>query len=650
MSTLTPARTYNQNHVARKYAPGKRRLSIYWTWSYPWESQRDPAAMENRFSTMTEVRNVLWPDYETPEWSAAQFLQGIAGTLELFHRSTLSFQQIAGEVTGQPVAVFQRIDQAGYKLPIDERILADTDTLLVFGLDHLLSEQEATPEEIAAIREWLKREGTCLLLAPHHDVGFTADKKQQQMEYLHHGDRLVPRQQRFGQYTRSLMKALEVPVHNTCGLRPALVKGSKDIAPLTAFRDMDKLGLLNNVPTLNFHPHLPHYEITAKDAKSVHLLARQPIDLDRPHPFTEAGNTEFNCLLWMPPNEQRAGDIVLLDSTNFTTLFGGHGKSAKPLAEFRSDELNAANCAFKPFCHGRMKLLYVDGGDIHVDGTVEQGSDGGHAELRRVEHARDGCRSHRLSDFRAASQYAAGLLALVANFVVMPLGALALAKVLSLDEPFGVGLLLLGCAAGAPFLPKLAELAKGNLAFAVGAMVLLMVTTVVYLPVVLPLLLPGVTVNAWGIARSLVLLMLLPLAVGLALKARYGDLAARVKPTLDWISNISLILLVCLITAANIDKVLQVFGTGGILAGLLFIALGFATGWLLGGPDADTKRVMALGTGQRNIAAALVVASQGFSDPKVVVMVIVVAIAGLIILMPLSRALAESKGHEPIHL
>ena len=233
------------------------------------------------------------------------------------------------------------------------------------------------------------------------------------------------------------------------------------------------------------------------------------------------------------------------------------------------------------------------------------------------------------------------LLALLANFVLMPLGALALAKVLWLDNPFAVGLLVLGCAAGAPFLPKLAELAKGNLAFAVGAMVLLMVVTVGYLPMVLPLLLPGVAVNPWEIASSLVLLMLLPLATGLALKARYGDLATRVKPVLDWISNVSLILLVSLITAANIDKVLQVFGTRGILAGLLFIALGFGTGWLLGGPDADTRRVMALGTGQRNIAAALVVASQSFSDPKVVVMVIVVAIVGLIILMPLSRAFAS---------
>jgi len=324
MSTpLLSARTYNQHHVARRYTPGKRRLSIYWTWSYPWESQRDPAAMENRFSTMTEVRNVLWPAYETPEWSAAQFLQGIAGTLELFHRSTLSFQQIAGEVTGHPVAVFQRIDQAGFKLLIDERILADTDTLLVFGLDHLISEQEAAPEEIAAIEKWLKREGTCLMIGPHHDVGFTDDLKQRQMEYLHHGDTLVPRQQRFSQYTRSLMTALDVPVINQYGLRPAIVKGTKNIAPLTPFKDLDKPGLLNNVPTLNFHPHLPHYALTKEDGKSVQVLARQPVDLDRPHPFTAAGNKEFNSLLWLPPSEPRAGDIVMVDSTNFTTLFGG---------------------------------------------------------------------------------------------------------------------------------------------------------------------------------------------------------------------------------------------------------------------------------------------------------------------------------------
>jgi len=232
-------------------------------------------------------------------------------------------------------------------------------------------------------------------------------------------------------------------------------------------------------------------------------------------------------------------------------------------------------------------------------------------------------------------------LALIANFVLMPLGAFALTKGLWLDEPLGVGLLLLACAAGAPFLPKLAELAKGNLPFAVGTMVLLMVITVVYLPLVLPLLLPGITVNPAKIAQSLVLVMLLPLGIGLIVKARYDELAARSKPLLDWLSNISLILLISLICVTNFDKVLQVFGTRGILAALLFIAFGCVIGWLLGGPGNDTRRVLALGTGQRNIAAALVAASQSFSDPQVIVMVTVVAVIGLVTLMPLARALAK---------
>ncbi|HEX3230952.1 MAG TPA: hypothetical protein VHQ95_18385, partial [Pyrinomonadaceae bacterium] len=69
--------------------------------------------------------------------------------------------------------------------------------------------------------------------------------------------------------------------------------------------------------------HLPHYELTQDDGKTAQVLARQPIDPNRPHPFTAAGNREFNCLLWLPPAGNRAGDIVMVDSTNFTTLFGG---------------------------------------------------------------------------------------------------------------------------------------------------------------------------------------------------------------------------------------------------------------------------------------------------------------------------------------
>src|SRR5204863_9249790 len=202
-----------------------------------------------------------------------------------FHLRLIRFQDAVGEITGHPVAVYQRIDQAGQKQQLDHGVLDDTDTLMVFGLDHLVTEQEAAPEEIEALRAFLAREGTCLILGPHHDVGCSSDMTQRAMEYKHHGDRLVPRQQRFGKYTRSLMKGLGVPVENQYGLRPAVVKGSNQIAPLNKIEDLDTAGWLRGVTTFNFHPHLPHYQVTTEDTKSIHVLAKQPIDLSRPHPF-----------------------------------------------------------------------------------------------------------------------------------------------------------------------------------------------------------------------------------------------------------------------------------------------------------------------------------------------------------------------------
>jgi bile acid:Na+ symporter, BASS family len=231
--------------------------------------------------------------------------------------------------------------------------------------------------------------------------------------------------------------------------------------------------------------------------------------------------------------------------------------------------------------------------------------------------------------------------ALVANFVVMPLVALALARILRLDESMAIGLLLLGMAAGAPFLPKLAQISRGNLAFAVGLMVLLMVITVGYLPLVLPLLLPGVSVNPAQMAKSLVLLMLLPLGGALVIRANRPDIAGTIKPIFDKASNLSLIAVMTLQTLFNIRSVIAVFGTGGILAGVLFLAVGFAIGWALGGSTRETRSVMGLGTAQRNIAAALVVANQSFDDPNVVVMVVVMTLVGLLTLMPLARALGR---------
>src|SRR5689334_1261305 len=82
------ARTYNHVHTPRRAARGRRRVSIYVSWSFPGEANRDPTELDNRFSTMTEVRRVEWPSWETQQWAGTtMFQQSIAGALELFFRA-----------------------------------------------------------------------------------------------------------------------------------------------------------------------------------------------------------------------------------------------------------------------------------------------------------------------------------------------------------------------------------------------------------------------------------------------------------------------------------------------------------------------------------------------------------------------------------
>jgi predicted Na+-dependent transporter len=232
------------------------------------------------------------------------------------------------------------------------------------------------------------------------------------------------------------------------------------------------------------------------------------------------------------------------------------------------------------------------------------------------------------------------VLALVVNFILVPIVAYLITLVLPLAEPLEIGLILLATAAGAPFLPKLADAAKGNLAFSVGLMVLLMVVTIVYLPIVLPLLLGGIQVSPWEIAQSLIVMMLLPLAIGLFINARYEGTAAKIQPTFGQASNIALLVLTVLGLVLNFQDMIGLVGSWGILAGIIFIIASGVIGYLLGGSDNSIKNVMALGSGQRNISAALVVAGQNFGI-DVVTYLMVIAVIGLVILMPLAGELGK---------
>ncbi len=232
------------------------------------------------------------------------------------------------------------------------------------------------------------------------------------------------------------------------------------------------------------------------------------------------------------------------------------------------------------------------------------------------------------------------ILALVANFVLVPLVAYLITLVFPLDESVAIGLILLATAAGAPFLPKLVEVAKGNIAFSVGLMVLLMVVTIIYLPIVLPLLLANVEVSPWDIAQSLIVLMLIPLAIGLFIRARYEDSAVKMQPTFAMAANIGILLLSVLGLVLNFSSMIALVGSLGILAGVIFVVAALVIGYLFGGSDPGIKSVTGLGSGQRNISAALVVAAQNF-DADVITYLMVVAIIGFIVLFPAAGELGK---------
>jgi BASS family bile acid:Na+ symporter len=228
-------------------------------------------------------------------------------------------------------------------------------------------------------------------------------------------------------------------------------------------------------------------------------------------------------------------------------------------------------------------------------------------------------------------------LALLANFVLVPLLAYLITAVIPLEQSLRTGLIVLSTAAGAPFLPKLVQGAKGDIAFGVGMMVLLMVVTIVYMPVVLPLLLPGVSVNPWDIAKSLIVLMLIPLTIGLLIKSHSPDSAEHWQPVMNKTSGLSILVLLVVGLGLNISNILSLVGTGGILALLLFIIGSLLIGFLLGGRDNAVRSVMGLGTAQRNVSAAILVSAQNFAGTMTLPFVLVAAILLLLVLLPTAK-------------
>ncbi len=242
------------------------------------------------------------------------------------------------------------------------------------------------------------------------------------------------------------------------------------------------------------------------------------------------------------------------------------------------------------------------------------------------------------------------LKSLAANFILLPIITYIILQVIPLEQGLAIGLVLMAAGAGSPFMLKLVQFMKADMAFAVGLMLILSIVTLFYMPLVLSILLPGVSVNPLSIAVSLLVLIFLPLIIGTAVKSRYSEIAKTIQPTFNQISNIFIFVVIFLYLGLNYQDFLAVFGTGALIASLIFVLSAFLIGYLLGGPSKNTKSVLGMGTAIRNSSAAFVVAVTNFSSEyDVMAMIIVVYMLSIITMMIISGEMGKrSKGSETL--
>jgi len=220
------------------------------------------------------------------------------------------------------------------------------------------------------------------------------------------------------------------------------------------------------------------------------------------------------------------------------------------------------------------------------------------------------------------------------SYVLVPLTAILITRALPLEQPLRAGLILLSMTAGAEAGPKFIGAARGNIPFSVALLSMQLIATIIYVPLVLSFLLPEVRINYSNLLLKLFALVLLPMVSGLFLKARFGAVAALLSPLMHRVSTVFLFLMAALIIILHFAEIIRLLGSGAILAGMIFVIISFMLGYLLGGPGQDTRRTLGFMSGARNASIALMIASQVFDDPDVLLMITLTVILMLVILLP----------------
>ena len=230
---------------------------------------------------------------------------------------------------------------------------------------------------------------------------------------------------------------------------------------------------------------------------------------------------------------------------------------------------------------------------------------------------------------------------LLANFVFAPLVMIVALHFAPFDQPLKAGLLIFSLGAGAPLLIKLTQTAEHEVALGAAVMMLLTVVTVPYMPIVLPLVLSGVNVDAIAVGKSLLLQLLVPIAVGMLLVQFVPEAMKKLQPWVGRIGNLALYALIVVTLIGYYPNLLEIIGKGAFLVGLAFVGVAFGLGYLAGFGKDHLEDIGGLGTAQRNTAAGVIIALENFSNPNVLVMLTLANMLGIVMLLLIAKMLSR---------
>jgi BASS family bile acid:Na+ symporter len=231
------------------------------------------------------------------------------------------------------------------------------------------------------------------------------------------------------------------------------------------------------------------------------------------------------------------------------------------------------------------------------------------------------------------------ILTLVWSWILGPALALLIIKVLPLSEPHAAGLLLFSLAPTAPLLPILIRKAKADMDISAAMMPLAVAGTVVFMPILAPLLIPGVSVSSGALARQLVLTVLLPLVIGVVIRVYASRLADKIFPYFKKLASLSTLLLLAFVLFLYGRELLNALGSFAVAAQVLFVLVTAFVSYAFGFGLKQTQRsALALGICSRN-GGAMLVAFTAFpvQDPNVLVMILLAVPVPLVVWLLLAR-------------